>query len=270
MNVKNKVVWLTGASSGIGESLAYELAKRGAKLILSARREEVLNKVKQKCLELNSSLNDDDIKVLTLDLEQTQELNDKASQAIKLFGAVDILINNGGISQRSLAFETSVEVDERLMKINYIGTVALTKAVLPTMVKAKRGQIVTVSSMVGKFGTPYRSGYAASKHAIHGFMDSLRAELHDNGIIVTIVCPGFVATNVSLNALSGDGSASGEMDKQTEAGIKPTDFAVAMANAIEANKAEVYIAGAKEKLGLFMKRFFPNTLNKMVRKMNVR
>lgn len=263
MKLRDNVIWITGASSGIGEALTYEASRRGANIIISARREEVLNEVKSKCAHPEK------VKVLALDLEKTSELSNKVNQAEDFFGKVDILVNNGGLSQRSFVKETSVDVDERLMKINYIGTVALTKALLPSLLKRDLGHIITVSSMVGKFGTPMRSSYAATKHALHGFMDSLRAEEARNGLIVTMVCPGFVATNVSLNALTGDGSAQGAMDAQTESGIQPDVFANKMADAIESDKAEVYIAGFKEKLGLFLTRFFPGFFRKLVQKMAV-
>lgn len=263
MQLKNNIIWITGASSGIGEALAYEADKRGAKVILSARRKDVLEEVRSRCLH------QDNIKILPIDLEKTNELESYTNQAISLFGRVDILVNNGGLSQRSLTRDTSLSVDERLMKINYLGSVGLTKSILPHMLEKKSGQIVTVTSMVGKYGTPFRSSYAATKHALHGFMDSLRAEEEDNGLQVTIICPGFVATNVSLNALVGDGSSQGSMDAQTQSGIRPHVFAYKMANAIENNKSEVYIAGAKEKLGLFLKRFCPSLFNKIVKKMAV-
>jgi len=263
MQLKDKIIWLTGASSGIGEALAYEADKRGAKVILSARRGKVLEEVKSRCK------NQDNIKILPVDLEQTEKLDSYTKEAILLFGRVDILVNNGGLSQRSLARVTGLDVDEKLMKINYLGSVGLTKSILPHMLSNKLGQIVTVTSMVGKYGTPFRSSYAATKHALHGFMDSLRAEEEDNGLIVTTVCPGFVATNVSLNALVGDGSSQGSMDAQTQSGIKPEVFAYKMANAIEENKSEVYIAGLKEKFGLYLKRFFPGLFNKIVKKMAV-
>jgi short-subunit dehydrogenase len=263
MKIHGNVIWITGASSGIGESLVYEMDKRGAKIIISARREEVLKEVKSRCK------NTDNIRILTLDLEKTSELDSKAKEAISLFGKIDILVNNGGLSQRSLAIDTSIDVDERLMKINYIGSVALSKSLLPHMVSNKSGQIVTVSSMVGKFGTPLRSSYAATKHALHGFMDSLRAEVAGDGIFISMVCPGFVATNVSLNALTGDGKAQGTMDTQTSSGINPKDFATSMADAIESNKREVYIAGFKEKFGLYVSRFIPSLFHKLIKKMAV-
>ena len=263
MNFTNKVVWITGASSGIGKALAIELSKQDAKLIISARNEEKLIAVKNACE------NDEMIKVLPLDLEDYSNLKSKADEAIKWFGRVDILVNNGGISQRSLASETSISVDKRIMDVNYLGTIALTKAILPHFIQNKNGQFVVTTSIVGKIGTPLRSSYAASKHALHGFFDSLRAENHKNNIAVTLVCPGFVNTNVSVNALTGNGSPQNKMDTATKNGIEPTRFAKIMAKAILKKKEEVNIAGAKEKLAVYVKRFFPKLLSIMIRKLSV-
>ena len=263
MNFTNKVVWITGASSGIGKALAIELSKQDAKLILSARNEEKLLTVKNECE------NADSVKVLPLDLEVYSNFKSKVEEAINWFGRIDILVNNGGVSQRSLANETSIAVDKRIMDVNYFGTVALTKAVLPHFIKNQNGQFVVTTSIVGKIGTPLRSSYAASKHALHGFFDSLRAENYNNNLAVTIVCPGFVRTNVSINALTGNGSPQNKMDTATNNGIVPNKFAVIMAKAVHQKKQEVYIAGAKEKLAVFAKRFFPKLLSKMIRKIPV-
>jgi short-subunit dehydrogenase len=263
MNFTNKVVWITGASSGIGKALAIELSKQGAKLILSARNTEKLEAVKQLCATIDS------VKVLPLDLEDYLSLENKVEEAINWFGRIDILVNNGGVSQRSLASETSIAVDKRIMDINYLGTVALTKAVLPHFIKNKKGQFVVTTSIVGKIGTPLRSSYAASKHALHGFFDCLRAENHKHNISVTLVCPGFVNTNVSINALTGDGSPQNKMDTATQNGIAPDRFAKIMTKAIAKKKEEVYIAGAKEKLGVYAKRFYPKLLSKMIRRLSV-
>jgi len=263
MNFTNKVVWITGASSGIGKALAIQLSKLDAKLILSARNKEKLLAVKQECE------NSETVKILPLDLEKYASIETKVSEAINWFGRIDILVNNGGISQRSLASETSIAVDKRIMDINYLGTVALTKAVLPHFIENKNGQFVVTTSIVGKIGTPLRSSYAASKHALHGFFDSLRAENHKNNITVTLVCPGFVNTNVSINALTGDGSAQNKMDVATQNGIAPNRFAKKMAKAIYTKKEEVYIAGFKEKLAVYVKSFFPKLLSVMIRKLAV-
>lgn len=262
MSFKDKVVWVTGASSGIGEHLSYEFARSGAYLILSARNSKNLHRVQSLCKDPRR------VKVLPLDLEKFNDLSDKATEAIELWGRVDVLINNGGISQRSLTVNTIIDVDDRLMKINYLGAVALTKALLPHWLEKNEGHVVTVTSMVGKFGTPMRSSYSATKHALHGFMDSMRAEL-PTSIKVQLVCPGFVKTNVSVNALIGDGSTQGTMDKATANGIPVETFALKMLKKIQTNGFEFYICGKKEMFGLYVIRFFPLIFHKLIRKFNV-
>lgn len=263
MNFSNKVIWITGASSGIGKALAIELFSKGAKLILSSRKLESLEKVKELCGKSNN------IAILPLDLEKYELLNSKVKEAISYFGNIDVLVNNGGISQRSFAKDTNISVDKRLMDINYLGTVSLSKALLPHFIERKSGQFVVTTSIVGRIGTPLRSSYAASKHALHGFFDSLRAEHHKDNIKITLVCPGFVTTNVSKNALTGDGTPQAKMDAATANGIKPDRFAKLMTKAIYKQKEEVHIAGAKEKLGVYAKRFFPKLLSVMIRKLSV-
>ena len=263
MSFQNKVVWITGASSGIGKALALELSNQGALLIISARNKETLETVKLACR------NSDNVWVLPLDLEKYEDFENLTKQAIKVYGRIDILVNNGGISQRSFAKDTMVSVDKKIMEINYTGTIALTKALLPHFLEQQKGHFVTTTSIVGKIGTPLRSSYAASKHALHGFFDSLRAEVFDNNIDVTLICPGFVSTNISLNALTGDGTSQQKMDTATENGISPERFAKLMAKAIKNKKEEAYIAGFKEKLGVYAKRWFPKLFSVMVRKLSV-
>lgn len=263
MSIKNKVFWITGASSGIGKSLAIELSKNEVSLILSSRNIAALKEVKNLCTTPQK------IKILTLDLGDYESMAPKVEEAISFFGRVDVLVNNGGVSQRSFAKDTDISVDKRLMDVNYLGTVALTKALLPHFIEQKKGHFVVTTSIVGKIGTPLRSTYAATKHALHGFFDSLRAEHHKDNITVTLVCPGFVTTNVSKNALTGDGSPQNSMDAATANGIHPDRFAKLMLKAIKNKREEVYIAGAKEKLGVYAKRFFPKLLSKMIRKLSV-
>lgn len=259
----DKIIWITGASSGIGKALAIELSNQNAKLIVSSRKNQELALVKKLCK------NPDDVKIVVLDLEDYTNLQSKVDEAIAAFGKIDILVNNGGISQRSFVKDTQIGVDKRIMDINYLGTVALSKAVLPHFIKNKNGHFVVTTSIVGKIGTPLRSSYAASKHALHGFFDSLRAEHHQDNIAVTLVCPGFVNTNVSKNALTGNGTPQQKMDVATANGMDPRHFAKLMAKAIKRKKEEVYIAGAKEKLGIYTKRFYPKLLSAMIRKLSV-
>lgn len=264
-SLRNRVIWLTGASSGIGEALTYELAKKGARLIISARRKEELEKVKGNC----ESAVQANIRILPLDLTVTSTLSLSVEAAVQTFGHIDILINNGGISQRSFAKDTSLEVDRRIMEVNYFGAIALTKFLLPHFLKQRGGHFVVVSSLTGKFGTPYRSGYAASKHALHGFYDSLRAELWKENIKVTMIAPGFIHTPITLSALTGDGSPLNKMDEAQYRG-KPVKWcARKIVKAIEKRNDEVYIGG-REVLGVYVKRFFPRWFNRIIRTAKVR
>jgi dehydrogenase/reductase SDR family member 7B len=262
--IKDKVCWVTGASSGIGEALVYELARQGARLIISARRGEVLERVKEK-----AGLPERNIAILPLDLAQVDQMPDKAAEALRLFGRVDILFNNGGISQRGMALDTPLSVDRKIMEVDYFSTIALTKAIAPSMVDLKEGHIVVTSSLVGKFGTPWRSSYAAAKHALHGFFDSLRSELHDSNVKVTMVCPGFIKTDVSVNALGADGKPTGTMDQAQAKGMTAEECARQMVRAVEKNKLEVVIGG-KERFGVLVKRLFPSLFAKIILKQNVR
>ena len=263
MDFTNKTIWITGASSGIGKALAIEFSKLKANLILSSRNVEKLEAVRLQCE------NPKKVKILKLDLEDYLNLDKAVGKAIKLFDNVDILINNGGISQRSLAIDTGIEIDTKIFKTNYFGTVALSKAILPYFAAKKSGQIVVITSVVGKIGTPLRSSYAASKHALHGFFDSLRAEVYKDNIDITLICPGYVNTQVSINALTADGSKQNTMDKATENGLLPEEFAEKAIKAIANKKQEVVIGGIKEKFAVYIKRFFPKLLDKMIKKIDV-
>lgn len=259
----DKVVWITGASAGIGEALAKEFAKEGAKLALSARNVAELERVKKE-----TGLSDDKALVLQLDLLEHGKMGEKAAAVVTHFGRIDYLINNGGVSQRSLAMETKYEVDKMLMDINFLGTITLTKAVLPTMIKQQSGYIASVSSLTGKFGTPKRSSYAASKHALHGFFDSLRAEHYKDNIKVSLICPGFIRTNVSINALTGDGSRQGTMDDATGKGITAEECAKGIVKGLRKEKEEILV-GNKEIYAVLVKRFFPLLFSSMIKKAKV-
>ncbi len=264
MYFKQKRIWITGASSGIGEALAHAMAAQGAHLVISARNERELQRVAAECAAAGAA----SVLVQPLDLADTASLAPIAHSVLQQMGKLDILVNNGGISQRSLAKDTSIEVDQRLMQVNYLGTVALTKAVLPSMLLHQLGHIVTVTSLMGKFGAPLRSSYAAAKHALHGFFDSLRAELASTPIQVTLICPGYVRTNISVNALTGSGKQQGSMDEATDKGLLPEQAAEKIMRAIENGKHEVCFGG-KEVLGVYLKRFFPRYLAKVVARAKV-
>ena len=262
MDLKNKIIWITGASSGIGEALCYKLNDQGAKLILSSRNIEGLYQVKQGCKK-----NPIDVHVLPLDLENTFELNDKVQSAMAIFGYIDIIIHSGGVSQRSLALDTALDVARKIMDINFWGTVALSQAILPSMLSRKSGHIVVISSLVGKFGTPLRSAYSASKHALHGYFDSLRSEI-DPKINISIICPGFIKTNVTINALTANGAKQNTMDDAQANGMLAEDCATQIIKSILSKKEETYIGG-KEKYGVLIKRFLPKVFSKLIRKAKV-
>jgi short-subunit dehydrogenase len=262
MDFKDKVVWITGASSGIGAALARESARRGARVVLSARNVEALESVAAECGGRDRTL------VLPMDVTHFDECGALVSSVLARFSRIDVLILNAGISQRGRAIDTSLAVDQAIFNTNFFGPVALTKAVLPTMLSQKSGHIVVVSSLVGKFGTPLRSSYAASKHALQGFYDALRAEVWRDNIAVTIVLPGFIRTEVSKNALKGDGSRHGEMDASTGAGMEPAVCASRALDAVAAGKEEVLIGGS-ELRGVYLKRFAPGLFSRFIRKAKV-
>lgn len=263
MTEEGKIVWITGASSGIGEHLAYAYALEGATLILSARRWNELERVKGKCAR------PDLVHLVALDLENDASIALAAQEVKEKFGYVDVLVNNGGISQRSLALETPVEIDRRILQINYISHVTLTKLVAPWMVARNQGTIVVITSLTGKWGFFLRSAYAASKHALHGFFESLRLELEPHHIQVSLVTPGFIATNISKNAIDAEGNASGEMDAYQAQGLAPDLCAQQILEGVRRKKLEFGV-GKKELIGLYVRRFFPNLFHRLLRKQSAR
>lgn len=259
---KDKVIWITGASSGIGEALAIQLSQKEARLILSARREEELKRV-----GALTKLPELDLLILPFDLNDTSKASALAAQVINKFGRIDVLINNGGQSQRVEAIETDEATERKLMEVNYFSAVNMTKAVLPYMLRNKGGQIVIVSSIVGKFGFYLRSSYSAAKHALHGYFESLRLETEKKGIKIMMVCPGKIKTSVSVNAATSKGTAHGKMDEGHEAGMRAEECAAQIINGIETNQEEIYVGG-KELAMVKIKRFFPKMFAKLVRKQN--
>ena len=263
VSYKDKVVWITGASSGIGEALAYEFAQQGAKLVLSARRADVLETVRAKCANPELHL------VLPLDMTYISSLPAQVNVVLQKFERIDVLINNAGVSQRSLIKDTPLEIDRRVMELDFFGPVALTKAVLPHMLAHGKGQLVAVSSIVGLVATPYRSAYAAAKHAIVGFYDALRAEVFDSGVSVSVIFPGFVRTNVSLSALTADGSAHAKVDPQQETAMPAEEFARHAVAALAKGESRIIIAAGKEKLAVWLGRLSPGLLARVIRKVKV-
>lgn len=252
-----KTVWLTGASSGIGLAMAEQLAAAGARLILTARRADVLEQVRQ------NLPNPDLHRVLPLDLSQPEQAVEQARNALGET-QIDILINNAGVSQRSKILDTDLSVYRQLMEIDYFAVVALTKLVLPAMVARRSGQIVTVSSVAGKVGTKLRSGYNGAKFGVLGFMDSLRAETAEYGLTITSILPGFINTQVAHNSLTGDGSPLGHEDPDNAGGISADECARRSLRAIAKGKAEVVVGSGVSKLAPFLQRFCPGLVRRMV------
>lgn len=262
MNIKGKWVWITGASSGIGKALAIEYAKTGCKLLLSARSEDQLNMVKKECQGAEQ------VAVLPLDLLNIEDSLSKAEGFIAKEGPIHTLINNAGISQRALVKDTALDTTRRIMELNFFAVAALTKLVLPGMIHAGEGQFIAMSSLVGKFGSPMRSTYSASKHALHGYFDSLRAEVFEQGISVLVVCPGYIRTNISVNAVTGDGEKQNKMDNNQAQGMLPEVLAQKIIHAVKGGKEEVVIGGT-ERFGVLIKRFLPNVFSRIIRKISV-
>jgi dehydrogenase/reductase SDR family protein 7B len=255
-----QTIWITGASSGIGKALALEYAKAGSHIILSSRRVEELNSVAAECETLGGKCY-----VLPLDLGNMANPEVLVKQAISFNGKVDILVNSGGVSQRGLALETDMALVRKMMEVNFFGQIALSKALLPEFIKAGAGRFVVISSLTGKFGYGLRSSYAAAKHALHGYFESLEIENYAQNIRVTMVLPGKINTNVSVNALLADGTSLGKLDEALANGMPADECARKIIKAIKCNKREVLI-GNKEILMVYFKRFLPTVFFKLALK----
>lgn len=252
MKINNSIAWVTGASSGIGEAVATMLFNRGATVILSARNAEKLQALKTAFDAVDKGRSH----AIPFDITSTPELLAAIAEVKKRVPRIDILVNNAGVSQRSLATDTSVEVDRKLFEVDFFGTITLTKALLPWMIGSGGGHIAVISSMAGKYGFRMRTAYSAAKHALHGFFESLRAELHDKKIRVTLICPGRINTEISVHSLVGDGQPYGIMDKGQQHGVSVQTCARIICNAIEKNRKEVFI-GRKEVFLLIVRRICP-------------
>ncbi len=255
-----KVVWITGASSGIGEALVYELAKQNAKIILSARNENALKQVAQ-----NAELTSENSLIIPFDLNDTSKVKEYVQSVVSKFMRIDFLINNGGMSQRSEALITTEAVERNLMEVNYFGHVALSKAVLSVMVKQNGGHITVVSSIAGKFGFYLRSSYSAAKHALHGYFECLRLENEKNNIQVLLACPGKIQTEISMKAAKADGSGHGIMEESHKNAMTAERCAQKIIVAINRGKQEVFVGG-KEIWAVKLKRFFPSLFNTIIRR----
>ncbi|XID75686.1 SDR family oxidoreductase [Alkanindiges sp. WGS2144] len=263
-SLTGKVVWITGASSGIGEALAHQFAKHGAQVVLSARRLDELERVARHLRNPEQHM------ILPLDVTDYPALAAAYGEVIQKKGRLDWLINNAGISQRALIHDTTEQTDRKIMEIDYFAPVAITRQVLPSMLKQGSGHVVFVSSVAGLLGTQYRASYAAAKGAIHLWANSLRAEMADQGLKVAIIFPGFVKTNVSVAALTGDGHALGTMDDAQANAMSADEFAKQAIEALVAGQEYIVIGGLKEKLGVWLSRIYPPLMYKMIRKSKVR
>jgi dehydrogenase/reductase SDR family member 7B len=254
---EQKVAWITGGSSGIGEALAQQLNAAGAKVIISSRRLEELNRVKNACAT------PENVWCLPLDVTDAAAVQTAAASILERYKKVDYAFLNAGVSQRSLAVDTLLSVDRSIMELNYFGAISVAKALLPSMVQHQLGHFVVISSLSGIFGVPLRTAYSASKHALHGFFDALRAEVFEHNIKVTLVCPGFIRTNISVNALVATGEKHGKMDDNQDKGLTPEAAARKILNAVQQQKREIAFGG-KEVIAVYLKRFLPSVLAKIL------
>ncbi len=248
------VVWITGASSGIGEALAKRYARQGDQLILSARRAEELERVKAACVENGSA--ESDVFALVMDVTELNAMAGHVETARGAFNSIDVLINNAGVGQRSPMLETDISVYQKVLDTNVMGPIALTKAVLPVMLKQGGGHVAVVSSVTGKVGVRNRSAYSTSKHAVMGFFDSLRAELGDQGIKVTTIVPGYIKTNLAASAFSDEKSAA-SVAKAVEGGMDADKCADVIVRRMKKGDKEIAVGEGREMLILPIKRFFP-------------
>jgi short-subunit dehydrogenase len=258
---ENKVIWVTGASSGIGEACVYELSKQSARLVLTALEEDVLEKVKEKCLQMGAK----EVRVLAADLSLLDVLEPLAASAWNCFGAIDLIFNNAGISQRATVQDTDFKVVKKIMDINFFAPVILTQTILPKMIRNGGGQVAITTSISGKFGFPLRSAYCASKHALYGFFETLQAEYYSHNIGVTIVCPGRVQTLISFHALGKDGNPHGKLDPGQAKGITAERAAKKIIRAFERRKPEILV-GKMELIMVYIKRFFPQLCRILTRR----
>jgi short-subunit dehydrogenase len=256
MDLAGKTVWVTGASSGIGAALARRIAEKGATVVASARRRDRLEELRAACPGAF-------VHVLPMDLADTGSLPAVARKAQELAGPIDVLVNNAGLGQNSVALDTPTAIVEQIMRTNYLGPVTLAHALLPGMLERGAGQLVTVTSILGKFGIRRRSAYSASKHALHGYFDSLRVELRDlgaTGVQVTLLCPGWVRTELEVRALTADGTPRGSETRAGTTGMTADEFARRALVPIRRGKAEACIGGI-EVWGVWVKRFVPSLLH---------
>lgn len=254
--MKDKTVIITGASSGIGKALAYEFAKHGAQIVIAARRIEKLETIAEEISQKG-------IKILAVKTDVAIEADCKnlIDKTVEKFGKIDILINNAGISMRALFKDLDLSVLKRIMDVNYWSTVYCTKYAMPYLLKAK-GSTVTVSSITGYAGLPARTGYASSKFAVHGFMESLRMENYNTGLHVMVVAPGFTESEVRFHALTADGSPQGDTPRKEEKLMSAEEVARRIVKAIK-KRRKALVMTFEGKAMVFLRKIFPRWLDKI-------
>ncbi|XP_055450071.1 dehydrogenase/reductase SDR family member 7B isoform X2 [Psammomys obesus] len=256
--LRNAVVVVTGATSGLGRECARVFHAAGAKLVVCGRDVKALEELARELAGSCSSQGQTHKPyTVTFDLTDPVAIAAAAAEILQRFGYVDVLINNAGVSYRGAISDTLVDVDRKVMEINYFGPVALTKALLPSMVKRKQGHIVAISSIQGKISIPFRSAYAASKHATQAFFDCLRAEMEQDNIEVTVISPGYIHTNLSVNAVTADGSRYGALDKNTAQGRSPEEVAQAVLAAVKKKKKDVILADLMPSMAVYLRTLAP-------------
>jgi dehydrogenase/reductase SDR family member 7B len=263
--LQGKTALLTGASSGLGRALALQLSHCGVQtLLLSARKEKELQQVQQECLAINPNLQ---CEILLADLsdQQSVQLLAHAATTTTKYPTIDLLINNGGVSSRSNFVDTTLEVDQRVMQINFLAGAALAKALVPAMLAQQSGKILWISSVQGLVGIPQRTSYAASKFAVQGYCESLRAELASSGIQVHVASPGYIRTNLSRSAVTGDGTPYGKMDLTTETGADPDQVAVTILDNVVQGKMDFTVASTfSATAAIYMRTLCPGILQKLL------
>jgi dehydrogenase/reductase SDR family member 7B len=259
----NKICWITGASGGIGAALAISLNSIGARLILSARNNERLEIIKTACQHPHK------VVILPFNLEETSLLTEFAMKAWNIFNGIDFVFLNAGMAVRDMIIQTDMEMIHKVMNINFFSNVVISKTLLPHMRKRDQGRFIITSSLCGKFGIPKLGAYSASKHAMHGFFESLRAEHENEGITVTMITAGLIKTDITLHALKGDGSVYGKMQDSIAGGISPETCAHGIIKAVARGKHEVLVGGV-ETFSVVIKRFFPGLLRQVIAKHPIR
>ncbi|MBL4707097.1 MAG: SDR family oxidoreductase [Flavobacteriales bacterium] len=255
--MKDKVVIITGASSGIGKATAIQFAQRGAKLVIAARSADKLDETQHEIEAIGG-----EVLSVRCDVSIEKDCENLIAQTIERFHSIDVLVNNAGISMRALFNESELKVIKNVMDINFWGTVYCTKFALAYLLKSK-GSVVGVSSIAGYVGLPARTGYSASKFAIHGFLEALRSENLENDLHVLIACPGFTASNIRNSALMADGSSQGESPRIESKMMSAEEVAEHIYKSIQ-NRSQKLVLTTEGKLAVFLSKWAPEILQKMV------